>query len=275
MELTCRSRIAIKLIDKLIVLYSIIVVWTAIRSLVKLCVHIQLVSKFRALDVGKMLWFQALLITCLVLHEAATIPNEEDLIELMKTRVIPDFCHTFKTDDHVQFAVLLLLPDANWPNFRYDPGKENGIKPADYHGFKAFPIIPFSSFGNYMAYGLDLEEKHSEQGVLQNMDVVYNSFISEYNSEPQALVFYSWIVPCVDCTDDIINKLTQEPYKDIPTKVVAYTTKGTLVPGCNEAYTVQTLKQTNIEPLHIPYNCDSKHLEEAVIQMLLDKLNLK
>ena len=139
---------------------------------------------------AKMLLFQALLMTCIIIHGKSVIQNQEQLETLLKERVIPEFAPTFQSRHHNEFAVVLLFPDTNWQNFQYDPSKDNGMHPVDYQGNPLFPITPFT-FGNYLAAGLGSMNEHSEDFILSNIDTLYNAYQQKYEHAPQALVLYS------------------------------------------------------------------------------------
>ena len=86
---------------------------------------------------------------------------------------------------------------------------------------------------------------HAEILLLKKLDEQYDAFCVKYG-DPEMLILYSWIVPCTDCIAEIKSKLDSSRFAKIPQKVVAYTTKGTFVPGCNEDIAKEAFRGTNI-----------------------------
>lgn len=86
---------------------------------------------------------------------------------------------------------------------------------------------------------------HAEILLLEKFDEQYDAFCIKYG-DPKMLILYSWIVPCTDCTAKIISRLDLSRFAEIPERVVAYTTKGKSVPGCNEDIAKEAFRGTNI-----------------------------
>ena len=86
---------------------------------------------------------------------------------------------------------------------------------------------------------------HAETLLLEKFDEHYDAFCVKYG-DPKMLILYSWIVPCTDCIAEIKSKLDSSRFAKIPQKVVAYTTKGTFVPGCNEDIAKEAFRDTSI-----------------------------
>ena len=81
-----------------------------------------------------------------------------------------------------------------------------------------------------------------------------------------------WVVPCVKCTNDIVAKLTSEPFNSIPTKVVAYTTRGTTTECmCDIKYTEKKFENTGIDLFQVGVY----PLEEELIENIIAKLILE
>ena len=86
---------------------------------------------------------------------------------------------------------------------------------------------------------------HAEELLLRKLDKQYDAFCCQYG-KPKALILYSWIVPCTDCTAKIISTLESSRFVEIPERVVAYTTKGLRVRGCSEATAQEAFSGKNI-----------------------------
>ena len=127
-----------------------------------------------------------------------------------------------------------------------------------------------STYNNYLAARPN-NGVHSEIQILDRLDSLYNAYKAKHNGQsPKALLLYSWIVPCKKCTDELIVKLTSEPFKSIPTKVVAYTTLGnSALCECDVNYTRNKLMNTGIDLTYV------RTSEEDLIQNLLAQLILE
>ena len=132
-------------------------------------------------------------------------------------KIIETFQWMGRMHDRAQFAVTCLVPR--------DSGVDNKYNPA----------VPM---GNDHAEILLL-------GHLNPKESDYDDFVSKHG-EPKALILYSWIVPCVDCTREIITTLNSSKFSKIPDLVVAYTTKGRGVPGCDEKKSIEEFSATRI-----------------------------
>ena len=181
------------------------------------------------------------------------IPYIRDLRKLIGNRLIPDFQQALVLPDKKQFAVAILLPNSEWWKFKYHP--------SEYYGYYKGPVISSLSppiqeetlYGNYLAARPRKVWKngqsdilHSEIQILHHLENLYNASTKLYKKAPKVFLLYSWIVPCVSCTDAIYAKLTtSELFKSIPTKVIAYTTSGTRTRcKCNASYTWKKFKDT-------------------------------
>ena len=219
---------------------------------------------------SKSLLLCTLLVTCVVLNGAsADIPNKNQLFKLVKDYLIPDFQDGgLVLPRKTQFAVAILQPGNQWMKFLYDPSKNgDGEKPVIGTCSRSPPDS--SSYGNYIAARPN-NGVHSEIQILNRLDSVYNAYKGKYNQAPKALLLYSWIVPCKKCTDELVAKLTKEPFKSIPVKVVAYTTLGTTtVCECDVNYTRNKLKDTGIDLIYV------RSSEEELMENLIARLILE
>ena len=219
---------------------------------------------------SKSLLLCTLLVTCVVLNGAsAVIPNKNQLFELVKDYLIPDFqSGGLVLSGKTQFAVAILQPGNHWMKFLYDPSKnDDGQKPVI--GTSSCSPPDSSSYGNYIAARPN-NGVHSEIQILNRLDTVYNAYKAKYKQAPKALLLYSWIVPCKKCTDQLVAKLTTEPFKSIPVKVVAYTTLGTTtVCECDVNYTRNKLKDTGIDLIYV------RSSEEELMENLIARLILE
>lgn len=88
------------------------------------------------------------------------------------------------------------------------------------------------------------EEKHAEPQLLDEV-VKYREFCNGHG-KPKVLILYSWIVPCRNCTQAIIDKLQSSLFVDIQDRVVVYTTQGKCVPHCDEEESKTKFSSTTI-----------------------------
>ena len=193
---------------------------------------------------------QIVLISSVLDNQAsATIPDLNQLRELVRDYLIPDFQQGgLVLPGQQQFAVAIFQPNTKWLLFRYTPSQNNdGEKPV------INPNNPLSppderTYNNYLAARPD-RGVHSEIQILDRLDDLYNAYRASHNNQaPKALLLYSWIVPCVDCTDEIVNVFTRAPFNTITTKVVAYTTNGSgSCSDCDVNYTENQLIRNGID----------------------------
>ena len=169
-----------------------------------------------------------------------------------------------------QFAVAILLPDTQWKGFSYKPCKDgDGKKPVIDSSISLSP--PDGMYGNYLAAQPNRKGKHSEIQILDRLDDLYNQYKVIHDGQPpEALLLYSWIVPCEKCTDAIVAKLTSEPFNSIPTKVIAYTILGTKAKcRCDVEYTKNKLEITGIDLLRV-YMSEEELIQKFFAQLLLE-----
>ena len=214
----------------------------------------------------QLLLLQIVLVTSVIVNEASA----GQLRDLVQDRLVPDFQNGgLVLQGKTQFAVAILQPGTQWMKFLYKPSKNGDGKKPVITTTSSLSPPDSSTYDNYLAARPN-NGVHSEIQILDRLDSLYNAYKAKHNGRPpKALLLYSWIVPCTGCTDKIIAKLTSEPFKSIQTKVVAYTTCGTYVPGCNVNETKNKFKNTGIDLIRI------KTLKEELIQNLLAQLILE
>ena len=216
---------------------------------------------------------QVLLVTGSIVNEAsAEVQNKNQLRKLVRNSFVRNFQNGgLVRDDRTQFAVAALLPDTQWRNFRYIPSNSGGQKPIiDKQNSLSPPKA--STYNNYLA-ARPTRRKHSETQILDRLDDLYNKYKANHGGQsPQVLLLYSWIVPCKKCTDDIVAKLTNEPFNSIPTKVVAYTTRGTTTKcTCDVKYTEEKFKNTGIDLFRVGiYPLEEELIENIIAQLILE-----
>lgn len=212
------------------------------------------------------------LVTAVIVNEASgDVQNKKQLRNLVKNRLVPDFqTGGLVLRDKSQFAVVILLPDTQWKDFSYKPCKDgDGKKPVIGSSSSLSP--PDGMYGNYLAARPNWKGKHSEIQILDHLDKLYNQYKAINDGQPpKALLLYSWIVPCVKCTDAIVAKLTSELFSSIPTKVIAYTTLGTKAKcKCDVEYTKKKLDNTGIDLLRV-YTSEEELIQKFFAQLLLE-----
>ena len=201
---------------------------------------------------------------------SATIPNIHGLRELVREYLIPDFQNGgLVLPDHQQFAVAIFQPNTNWLLFRYSPSKDgDGEKPVINPKCPRSPPDP-ATYNNYLAARPD-SGVHSEIQILDRLGELYNAYLRNHkNQAPKALLLYSWIVPCIKCTDRIVDTFEKKPFADIPTKVVAYTTNGGgSCSDCDVNYTQTELLNAGIDFTKV-YSSEEEELIEILMAQLM------
>ena len=214
-----------------------------------------------------------LLVTVVIVNEALAVDNYYQLKQLVKNHFVPDFQQGGLVEHgRTQFAVVALLPDTKWMNFRYTPSQnKKGQKPLiDPDSSLSPPDANKAGYNNYLAARPNTDGKHSEEQILKRLNNLYNEYKGKHDRQPpQALLLYSWIVPCMHCTNDLVTKLTSEPFKSIPTKVVAFTTLGTTTAcKCNVTYTRNKFKNTGVEVAWIDMR--EEEIENLIARFILE-----
>ena len=178
--------------------------------------------------------FPILLVTVVIVNQASA----GQLKTLVEKHFVPDFRYGgLVLRGHTQFAIVAFLPDTQWMKFLYTPSKNrDGQKPViDPNSSLSPPDKNNAWYNNYLA-ARPYKKVHSETQILERLNNLYNQYKGKHRSPPQAMLLYSWIVPCMRCTDNLVAKLTSESYKSIPTKVVAYIC--TLLMGARQSVSV-------------------------------------
>ena len=195
---------------------------------------------------------QFVLITSVINNSVSVnIPNLPQLWELCRDYFVPHFQKGgLVLPNHEQFAVAILQPGNAWLGFRYSPSaNNNGLYPVIEPNFghpRSPPDRIAARYNNYLA-ARPHNGVHSEIQILDRLDELYNAYVRNHNGQaPRALLIYSWIVPCIGCTDRIVNTFTRAPFNAIPVKVVAHTTDGTNCADCDVNYTRRELDRAGI-----------------------------
>lgn len=87
-----------------------------------------------------------------------------------------------------------------------------------------------NNFNNYVAarpMEVGQTMVHAERTLLSQLDALWDSYVRFYGFAPNIIVLYSWIMPCPNCTNMIVQYLTQPRYANVEYRVVAYTAEGT------------------------------------------------
>ena len=218
------------------------------------------------------------------------IKSVKQFDEFIRDKVIDTFRPWAQEHGGEQFAALMVLnKNYNWNSFKFSPIplKKNTIKtiqpPRDKLVNYAAALPALTKISKKRLKGGGSSEKkvekflHSEQCIFETkLKPLLDKYETNNNKKPEAIVLYSWIVPCFKqscpsketkgCTSHIIQELGS--YTDQTTVIVAYTTGGGGMTGgtkCEETETVQKLKDANILVRKVRYN--SK--EEAIIEKLI------
>ncbi len=110
-----------------------------------------------------------------------------------------------------QFASLMLRGECETQNqqFMYKP--HHGGDPYVNDSKEFSP--PVERFNNYIIARPSSQthgQKHAEKVILDNFKTLWRAYMSENsNQKPASVVLYSWIMPCVTCTSNIIETLSK------------------------------------------------------------------
>ena len=179
------------------------------------------------------------------------VPNLPDLRNLCR-RFIRDFREGLVDPHSLQFAVAIFQPGNAWRLFQYKPSSP-GDKPVINPDVHISPPTPVNA-NNYVA-ARPHKPHDAEIWILTYLRQLYDAYVRNNNNRPpQALLLYSFIVPCKKCTDRIIEKFKSDPFNKIPLKVVAHTTYGTNCQTCDYEYTRQALERAGIEFVQVREN---------------------
>ena len=211
-----------------------------------------------------------------ILLVAVVIVNQASagqLQQLIEERFVPDFRKggLVLPGRYTQFAIVAFLHTNKWMEFEYIPSVNgNGRKPIiDPSSSLSPPEEMKEEYDNYLAARPN-ERGHSEKQIVDNLENLYNQYTTKHGSPPQAMLLYSWIVPCVHCTDLLINTLKSEPYNSIPEKLVAYTTLGTKAEcECDVEYTTERFKSNRLKLVWVPVQLPAEEMIENLIARLM------
>ena len=209
-----------------------------------------------------------LLVTVVIVNQASA----GQLQTLVEDYFVPDFQHGgLVLQGHTQFAIVAFLPDTQWMKFLYTPSKnKDGQKLfIDLNSSLSPPDKNQAWYNNYLA-ARPYKKVHSETQILERLNNLYNQYKGKHRSPPQAMLLYSWIVPCMRCTHNLVAKLTSEPYKSIPTKVVAYTTNGSKTKcKCDVNYTHKEFENTGVDVVKIRMR-EGEMIENLIARLMLE-----
>ena len=185
---------------------------------------------------------------------SVNVPNLPDLRNLCR-RFIGDFQEL--VDPHSQqFAVAIFQPGIAWKLFEYKPSSlahPPGQKPVIHADVHLSPPRE-SIYNNYLAARPHIPDD-AEIWILRNLRKLYDEYLYKNNNRPpHALLLYSFIVPCVGCTNEIIRVFGMPPFNSIPLQVVAHTTYGSNCQTCDYEYTRAALERAGIEFVQVREN---------------------
>lgn len=138
------------------------------------------------------------------------------ICQFTKEKIIPNFRKQARIK---QFAVVNLWSTSDCMN------KLASVKLYPSPNVKVSrPSMPSRyDYGNYIvACPTSRGKKHAEQIIFDEFESLYRAFHLTAGENPACIFLYSWLMPCVKCTDLIINKLELPPYNNIPV-IIAYT----------------------------------------------------
>lgn len=195
--------------------------------------------------------------TVIAVHES---PQFNTLIQ----RIINNFEDVARSQGGRQFAVLLFVAHNEVNNW------EVPFQPANPDGGPLLDLANVISPSDHVDYGNFLVARpdrttqpttHSEQQLLDdaNLQALLDAFraIHGPSANPAAVILYTRIIPCVTCTDLIINALNQPPYINAD-RAVLFTTQGRNIRNLNPEYTNRILRENDIvirEYRYPEFNC--------------------
>ena len=213
---------------------------------------------------AKLQILQVVLVTwCMLLFNTSeAIQNEQELVNFIKSSVIPKFhgwTHTYSSNAD-QFAVMMMMDsDSDWDSFVFTPDVVQlknvlRIQPDD-----------MSKIKNYFA-AMPKSWKHSEQRILDTFNDLLNAYKGSHsNKNPKAVVLYTYNLPCYEknnpkypsCTGLLVefhNKQQNAALNGVDF-VVAYTDAGNNGNfrgcSCNEAETKMKFEQAKLDLVHV------------------------
>ena len=275
---------------------------------------------------AKLLLIQILfLIICSIAFESArgAIKNEQKFKTFIKDKVIGTFRPWALSHGKEQFAVLMLMDsDKNWDRFEFSPAvshpEMSAVQPnvdkvvnyaAALPGLTKIPANKLKGGKKIKGHKGGASKKkveswlHSEQRILTKyLEPMLLAYNDKKKADPEAIVLYSWIVPCIThgscpskgttgCTSHIIQQL--EAYATEIPVIIAYTTYGggmkrkggkkgkggkKAPPGkggtiCDAVETEKELKAKHMKVLRVKYNAEEAIMEELVkLSHIMDTL---
>ncbi|PIK37704.1 hypothetical protein BSL78_25462 [Apostichopus japonicus] len=135
-----------------------------------------------------------------------------------------------------QFAVVVMISQqelADW-NVNYQPSDASGNPLIDW----SRPLSPSNQnqYVNFIVAVPNHIGEHSERQIMPHLGQLLQRFrITHDNQNPAAIILYTRICPCQDCTDDIIHSFHELNLPPQVERGVIYTTAGD-VPGVDSDY---------------------------------------
>ena len=133
--------------------------------------------------------------------------------EFITSRVIPKF-EKIRVLGFYQFAVLILVPlNEELQDVKFTPPLPNA--PSDNQLWPVnIPQFPQNYIAACPKHGV-----HSEVRILEHFKQLWNRI---KHTPPSQIILYSWIMPCEDCTQKIIQTFRQSPFNSTSV-IIAYT----------------------------------------------------
>ena len=137
-------------------------------------------------------------------------------VEATGDKIVPEAStHAVRTVIHrsrqqatkTQFAVLILSskPQTEFETFRPDVNSKK-------------PCMPDND--NYLV-ARPHNGKHAEIIMLEKVDALWSAYVGKHGEQPVGVFLYSWLMPCTNCTNMILDKLAERRAE----VTVAYTGK--------------------------------------------------
>ena len=126
-----------------------------------------------------------------------------------------------------EFAAIVLISSGDEPisSFRYDPSDDGGQYPRFDPMAWVYPTKG-SDMGNYIVGQTDPDDGiHAEAQILPQLQTLLQRFRGKHGGQnPTAIVLYTRIIPCEDCTEAIISTYRRLDLPDSASCTVYYYT---------------------------------------------------
>ena len=139
--------------------------------------------------------------------------------------IIPGFEAQRQHVQGCQFAVILLFGEGDLNHVALHPLGDNEQPLVN----NTNPYSPNRGrYGNYVVarphqYAEDHHITHSEIILLQELPHLWEAFEANHGTTPVYVLLYTWLMPCPDCTEHILQTFLQQSRYKNTSMIIAYT----------------------------------------------------